>query len=85
MTSEVARTWLLPMVLEMASDNVPNIRFNVAKALETMAPVCGKNVSDEQIRPVLSLLAEDSDRDVRFFAVKSLEAIEKEFGTLKHS
>jgi len=50
-----------------------------------MAPVCGKNVSDEQIRPVLSLLAEDSDRDVRFFAVKSLEAIEKEFGTLKHS
>ena len=107
MSSEIARKWLLPMVLEMASDNVsrsyskytyiilklmvkcfiqvPNIRFNVAKALEKMAPVCGKTVSDEQIRPVLSVLAEDSDRDVRFFACKSLEAIEKEFGTMKHS
>ena len=52
-----------------------NIRFNVAKGLETIAPVCGKAVTDSQIRPVLGLLSEDADRDVRYYANKTLESL----------
>lgn len=55
---------------------VANIRFNVAKGLETIGPVCGKAVTDSQIRPVLGLLAEDADRDVRYFANKTLERLD---------
>ena len=43
-----------------------------------MAPVCGSAVYESQIRPVLSMLAEDSDRDVRFYAKKTLKSIEKD-------
>ena len=49
-----------------------NIRFNAAKGLETMYPVCKGLVCELQIRPVLSLLAEDPDRDVRFYAKKTM-------------
>ena len=55
-----------------------NIRFNVAKGLETMSPVCGGLVSELQIRPVLALLAEDPDRDVRFYAKKTMVFLENE-------
>jgi len=73
---EIATTEILPMILLMATDNVANIRFNVAKGLKTVAPVCGNAAIDSQIRPVLSLLAEDPDRDVRYFANKTLESLE---------
>ena len=45
-----------------------------------MAPVCGKVVYDTQIRPVLAVLIEDSDRDVRFFAGQTLKKLEAELG-----
>eukprot|EP00566_Odontella_aurita_P008355 CAMPEP_0113564216 /NCGR_PEP_ID=MMETSP0015_2-20120614/21495_1 /TAXON_ID=2838 /ORGANISM="Odontella" /LENGTH=667 /DNA_ID=CAMNT_0000466271 /DNA_START=185 /DNA_END=2188 /DNA_ORIENTATION=- /assembly_acc=CAM_ASM_000160 len=78
MEPDTARIELLPMVLDMASDAVPNIRFNVAKGLQIMAPVCGKEICDTQIRPVLSLLVEDPDRDVRYFATKTLESLDSD-------
>jgi len=77
MEPELAQTEVLPIVLEMSTDNVANIRFNVAKGLETMAPVCSGVVSELQIRPVLAVLAEDSDRDVRFYAKKTMEFLKK--------
>jgi hypothetical protein len=57
---------------------VANIRFNVAKGLETIAPVCGTVVTDSQIRPVLGLLAEDADRDVRYYANKTIESLDRD-------
>jgi len=70
MEPETVRTDLLPMVLDMTTDTVPNIRFNVAKALQKIAPVAGPTVIETQIRPVINLLVDDLDTDVRFFAVK---------------
>jgi len=72
-----ARVELLPMMLDMATDIVPNIRFNVAKGLEMMAPVVGQAAVDSQIRPVLAMLMEDPDRDVRYYARKTLEEIDR--------
>ncbi len=57
---------------------VANLRFNVAKGLETIAPVCGSSVTDTQIRPILDLLVEDPDRDVRYYANKTLESLDRE-------
>lgn len=54
-----------------------NIRFNVAKALETIAKVCGPAMFKQQVRPVLSLLLDDSDSDVRFYAEKTMASIEE--------
>ena len=62
---------------------MPNIRFNVAKGLEMMSPVCGKPVYDTQIRPILNVLVEDADRDVRFFASQTLKKVDAELGGTK--
>ena len=63
---------MLPTVLEAAKDRVPNIRFNVAKVLGTLATVVESSVIELQIRPCLNELSEDTDVDVRYFAGQSL-------------
>jgi len=78
MDADLARTEILPIVLLMATDNVANVRFNVAKGLQTMAPICGQAATDTQIRPILAMLVDDPDRDVRFFASKTIEYLDSE-------
>ena len=71
---ELIQLELLPPLLNMASDPVPNIRFNVAKTLGKLAPRVGAEVITTEIAPCLShLIATDSDRDVKYFARKALE------------
>jgi serine/threonine-protein phosphatase 2A regulatory subunit A len=79
MDAESARLHVLPLVLEMATDPVANIRFNVAKELEQMAPVCGLVAYESQILPVLTMLMEDDDRDVRYYAEKTAAALDEVF------
>ena len=43
-----------------------------------MAPVCGKSIYETQIRPVLTLLVEDTDRDVRFFASQTMKKMDEQ-------
>jgi hypothetical protein len=61
---------------------VPNIRFNVAKELRAVAIVCGSNAYEPLIMPILNMLADDDDRDVRFYAELSLNALDEEFATI---
>ena len=79
MDHDAARVHVLPLILEMATDVVPNIRFNVAKVLQTVAPVCGINAYETQVLPVLNLLLDDDDRDVRFFAEKTVSVLDEVF------
>mmetsp|Transcript_11642 Transcript_11642/g.12790 ORF Transcript_11642/g.12790 Transcript_11642/m.12790 type:complete len:572 (-) Transcript_11642:137-1852(-) len=67
---DVTVTSLLPIVLTMAEDRVPNIRFNVCKTLIELKPVLAGAGSDKwtTVPPVLDRLVEDPDRDVRHFA-----------------
>lgn len=81
MEPEIVAIEILPLVLELSTDTVANIRFNVARALEQMGPICGQSVYDTQIRPVLNVLIEDPDRDVRFFSEKTSRALEEAFGS----
>lgn len=69
---------IIESVVSLASDPIPNIRFNVAKALEVLATVLseqdgGKEVVTESILPALSKLKNDSDPDVRYFAGKAVD------------
>lgn len=79
MDPAIAQTEVLPLVLEMATDAVANIRFNVAQALGEIGTICESNVYFQQIHPVLMLLHDDPDRDVRFFADKSALKLEDIF------
>jgi hypothetical protein len=51
----------------------------VAKELEDIAKVCGPSVFEQQINPILSLLLDDPDRDVRFYAEKTLSSLQDVF------
>jgi len=79
MDPAIAQTEVLPIILEMATDTVANIRFNVARALGEMGPVCEPKVYNQQIHPILSLLQDDPDRDVRFYAEKAALKLEDTF------
>ncbi|CAM0137626.1 unnamed protein product [Umbelopsis sp. WA50703] len=68
---------VLPIVLSLADDPIPNIRFNVAKTLETLVPLLkqSNDTAEEvevKITPVLNRLGEDADNDVRYFTHKAL-------------
>ena len=74
MDSDEAAQNILPVILNMAKDDVPNIRFNVAKALLIISPKCSQMV-ESQIIPTLRTLVEDYDRDVRYFAKQTLDML----------
>ena len=78
LTLEVVRDSVLDMLLQLASDPIPNIRFNVAKALEITATSFGDapeglQLVQQKISPVLEALKNDQDADVRFFASRALQ------------
>mmetsp|Transcript_3983 Transcript_3983/g.15041 ORF Transcript_3983/g.15041 Transcript_3983/m.15041 type:complete len:589 (-) Transcript_3983:1183-2949(-) len=63
---------ILDEVLKMVNDRVPNVRFNVAKTLQTMIPHLDSGIVSEKIRPSLEQLKQDSDPDVKAFAIEAL-------------
>jgi len=78
LNTEVIRESVLGTVLSLVSDPIPNIRFNVAKALEVLATTLaassdGKELAHTRIVPAVQTLKNDTDPDVRFFAGKALE------------
>ncbi|KAJ3412016.1 hypothetical protein HDV05_001397 [Chytridiales sp. JEL 0842] len=70
---------IAPTLCNLGSDPIPNIRFNVAKALEQVIPLTKKadvpSVATDLIKPLLTKMAEDSDADVRFYSQKALALI----------
>lgn len=72
-TPEVITNTMLPLVVRMSSDPVPNIRFNVAKTLQILIPLLDQTVVQQRIRPCLAKLYDDPDRDVKFYAGQALQ------------
>ncbi|CAI5500728.1 unnamed protein product [Closterium sp. Naga37s-1] len=68
---------MLPVILNAAKDRVPNIRFNVAKMLQSFIPIVEPSVVEQTIRPCLLELNEDPDPDVRYFANQALQACDQ--------
>lgn len=65
---------VLPFVLNMVGDAVPNVRFTVARTLQLM--VKSSRISGQDVIDVLGTLAVDADRDVRYFANKAIKDIQ---------
>nr|GMD16810.1 serine/threonine-protein phosphatase 2A 65 kDa regulatory subunit A beta isoform [Ipomoea batatas] len=77
MGSEITCSKLLPAIITASKDRVPNIKFNVAKVLQSLIPIVDQSVAEKIIRPCLIELAEDPDVDVRFYANQALQSIDK--------
>ena len=65
---------MLPIVVRMASDPVPNVRFNAAKTLQQLMPLLEASIVGEHVTPTLTQLTSDSDSDVRYFSTQALQA-----------
>ncbi|KAJ2076438.1 protein phosphatase 2A structural subunit [Coemansia sp. RSA 988] len=80
-TPDIVRDLILPSLEGLVNDQIPNIRFNVAKSLEPLTAVLRmspetSSLESSIIRPTLARLEEDPDPDVRYFAHRSLMAID---------
>jgi serine/threonine-protein phosphatase 2A regulatory subunit A len=73
---EIMTKMVSPAVCALHKDKIPNVRFNVARTLEQVAPLIDASVVDTQFRPVLMKLVNDTDRDVKFYAKKALLSID---------
>ena len=62
---------MLPLVINLADDIVPNVRFNVAKTLEFIFSHL-TNVGKGLVTQCLKKLQNDSDNDVRYYASNAL-------------
>lgn len=69
----------LPVLEALGNDSVANVRFNVAKTLESLIPVLvaanQTSVLRSPIVTILQQLERDSDMDVRDYATKALHLI----------
>ena len=72
-TSEMLAGSMVPMVIHMSDDPVPNVRFNAAKTLRQLGSLLDAATVIERVKPCLSKLTEDADHDVRYFASQALQ------------
>lgn len=78
MNLDIIRSDILEPLLALAKDAIPNIRFNVAKSLEVLATTYSKTpggleLVQSKVVPVLEQMKNDSDADVRYFAMRALQ------------
>jgi serine/threonine-protein phosphatase 2A regulatory subunit A len=63
---------IVPLILQMVTDTVPNVRLTVARTLKDIVAVCGGNMRESYLNscivPALKTLSADPDRDVRFYS-----------------
>tara|TARA_R110002050_G_scaffold227949_6_gene363624 strand:- start:2531 stop:2797 length:267 start_codon:yes stop_codon:yes gene_type:complete len=72
---EVFETKLLPLISKLAADPVPNIRFNVAKAIMELKE-CFTQESRSQILVCLKMMTNDADADVTYYATQAIETLQ---------
>ncbi|CAG9319843.1 unnamed protein product [Blepharisma stoltei] len=63
---------IVPVLVRLSSDAVPNIRFNLAKLIKEISPILKDAGTRDQIKTSLRMLNKDEDRDVRFFTDQTL-------------
>eukprot|EP00036_Acanthoecidae_sp_10tr_P010505 CAMPEP_0182924770 /NCGR_PEP_ID=MMETSP0105_2-20130417/7310_1 /TAXON_ID=81532 ORGANISM="Acanthoeca-like sp., Strain 10tr" /NCGR_SAMPLE_ID=MMETSP0105_2 /ASSEMBLY_ACC=CAM_ASM_000205 /LENGTH=586 /DNA_ID=CAMNT_0025062575 /DNA_START=40 /DNA_END=1800 /DNA_ORIENTATION=+ len=65
---------VLPIVMMLCKDPIPNVRFNASKTLEAIAPFVDKAVAAKDIKPQLETMIGDADGDVQYFSQSALSA-----------
>eukprot|EP00038_Savillea_parva_P007666 m.171747 g.171747 ORF g.171747 m.171747 type:complete len:588 (-) comp13414_c0_seq1:213-1976(-) len=74
MDKDALNKMLLPSVIKLCKDPVPNVRFNASKTLEAIASRVDKGAAVKEIRPQLEAMLNDTDSDVQYFAKSALAA-----------
>jgi hypothetical protein len=78
LTPQIIQAEVIEPLLQLAADPIPNIRFNVAKALEMLGSSFGTEVSElakQRLLPALEQQKADQDADVRYFAGRAHQKI----------
>ena len=72
-----AHSDLVPFVLSMAADPVPNVRFGVAKCVERLCSSCPAAVQGQDAaKATLRTLSSDPDADVKYFGRRAMKKVE---------
>lgn len=71
---EAATKLMLSTVVGLASDAVPNVKFNVAKTLMRIGQWLDQPTLQQQVKPVLEKLRQDTDSDVQYFAAEAMDS-----------
>lgn len=76
---ETLENIIMPLLLQMVNDAVPNVRLTVARTLKDVISHSGSVLHDSFLQscilPSLNSLAGDDDRDVRFYSSAALEEL----------
>lgn len=72
---EITTKQMLPIVLNMAVDQVANVRFNVAKSLQKTEPILDTNTLQGEVKLVLQKLGQGKDMDVKYFAQEAISVL----------
>jgi serine/threonine-protein phosphatase 2A regulatory subunit A len=78
LTPQIIQAEVIEPLLVLAADPIPNIRFNVAKALEVLGTSFGTDASDlaeTRLLPALDQQQKDGDADVRYFAGRAHQKV----------
>ncbi|KAM0821338.1 hypothetical protein ACQ4PT_072307 [Festuca glaucescens] len=65
------------VVVNSSKERVPNIKFNVAKVLQSLVPILDQSLTEKTLKPCLVELSEDPDVDVRYYAKQALQACDQ--------
>uniref|UniRef100_A0A1I8HZQ6 TOG domain-containing protein n=1 Tax=Macrostomum lignano TaxID=282301 RepID=A0A1I8HZQ6_9PLAT len=68
---------LLPQLMKLSADKVPNVRMALVKALIRLAKHLDASVVKKDVSGPLAELIKDSDADVRFYADEALACLKK--------
>ena len=67
-THEAIQSLLIPLIVDLVADPVANVRFTVARTLECLIVLMQGGA--DSVESALHTLSTDSDRDVRYYALK---------------
>ncbi|CAO2168679.1 unnamed protein product [Urochloa humidicola] len=77
MGADITCQQLLHVVIASSKDRVPNMKFHVAKVLQSLVPMLDQSVVEKTVKPCLVELSEDPDVDVRYYAKQALQACDQ--------
>jgi len=65
----------MTFMLKLARDPVPNIKFNVSKAIEHLYPLMNYQNQQKCLEALREMENDERDFDVRYYAEKTLKVI----------
>lgn len=72
LTSDQIATHVIPIFLKSCKDPVANVRLFTAKLMKQIIPKLNSTVVEGKVKPALSEMTNDADRDAQYFARQAI-------------